>query len=309
MADVTFELRDAALLESEALATVWELVAELGQRFDSLNGKALVGDQKTQLIRRLTTGRGRASELRLEGASGSALTLSRSMSRGRLVGVTDAALVEWFGRLVDVAPLAEGTLHGCGTWSRRGQLGYSVPEPGWLMLLGGRLAKMVRPSDFESAWQRRHGVLVQLAPSPAAMTAALAVAFEAHLFDVVRRSVARQLGYDFGAVVERTLAPLLAALGLERVPQDDVTLARFRGGARGLEVTVDLDGVYGVRLELQFTRGGDTFVHWPEKPKAKLPPLTNTALARRDVERHLTAISPQVQKAAGAWFAKLATRP
>jgi hypothetical protein len=134
-------------------------------------------------------------------------------------------------------------------------------------------------------------------------------AFEQGLLRALRAGEAKKLGYDFQAVVQRTLGPTLAAAGLNPVEQGNPTEMHYRSGQRGALIRVDINHGLGTLIELHFhdaepTPGIGPYLKWPAKPQARLPP-TNPHMKKKDVESYLQSQVKALARVTQTWFPEM----
>lgn len=305
-----------ALLHPKRFKAVLKLGDELGQQFTGFeaHGRTRQLDTLGKWVAKNPYDLSLTGPVRPGGEQGAVLSATRTgYLRGLLtdVKVSPATTVAAFAAVCTAGRFYRGSLRPDAIeldWKRRGELGYGVSDPGWLMFFGDRILKFIAPRDFAPdfiAKAVKPGILFQLAAAPEQMTQARLEAFEQRLFATVRKRQRKLLGYDFPAVVQGALGKTLAAHGMKPFAHENPTRALFRGGRRGAQFRIDEEGEYGVRIELEYFHGQSNYVHWPEKPKAHLPPRTNAWVKKKDVERYLAASEPAVARACDVWFAKM----
>lgn len=319
----------ATRLDAKRLTQLWKAMAALGQRYSTVNvlnsPRPLDPKKPLAQVIALATKRGGWRSVDVGGASfDEHLHLTDTSSYANLANVTasTAQLLRWFVSVVELARFPTASLHlrpNDLRWSA--MMPYLFPAPAWLMALGGRAAERLEVKALAAlgtvagleglfAKKTKTGVLVGLARAPEEVTAQRVSRFEAEVRRLAGAAEAKALGYDFGALVDATLGATLRALGLTFVVGPDPLELQFRGGPRGLRLSIDSAGESGVEARLE--SWANVSPTWPASgfgPSCSWPAKGSVLEKRRpvkqrDVEAYLRDLAPRLEKKGAAFFAK-----
>ena len=220
-----------AWLKEVALADLWDLLAELGQRYEvftinnNVKQHALGKDPKGRLEKRHAKGM-MSFTLAREGAAETFGWRYNEITGNLVVAeLSPDALADAFARLLATAKMTDGTFGVVPQHTYRG-LGWfgDVPRPGWIMTLDAKLFAHISHHEIEdlartpllgglTVTRTAAHVLVRLATSPDEVTAEVLDAFQTELGNLLLETVRRRLGFDPYAQITSHLAPVLQARG------------------------------------------------------------------------------------------------
>jgi hypothetical protein len=251
--ELSLSLWGTGLLDPDRLDAVWQLIEQLGERYDSfqLNSRPTLRTlEGLNQVKKWAVNPGtRRLELRRDGHAG-----SLSLARPALDAFThlDVALgarspesfVVWVLQLLELAPFFMGA---CFLTRGRpspdtfqiGHSGQRAPVVGWLVVFGGRYVPVLpatevaalaaRPS-LEGLFveQTTHNLVVGVARSPEQVTPERLRALADGLREIIDRQLEVRFGFRFPARARAILGPVARELALtERPAPHTTTLVQF----------------------------------------------------------------------------------